>query len=133
MEFIFFVLLIYIYFRSRERKRSFRRKMTVDQELRELLENSSDESGKAAEIKNFLISVYHDDRDSVEKYSDSALENAQKIIDRSGPAALYFLADIASQLAILSSAQVNGFPTQISAGIDHTVTPESIINSIVKI
>jgi hypothetical protein len=107
--------------------------MTVDQELRELLENSSDESGKAAEIKNFLISVYHDDRDSVEKYSDSALEKAQKIIDRSGAAALYFLADIASQLAILSSAQVNGFPTQISAGIDQTVTPESIINSIVKI
>ena len=133
MEFIFFILLVYIYFRSRERKRSFRRKMTVDQELRELLENSSDESGKAAEIKNFLISVYHDDRDSVEKYSDSALEKAQKIIDRSGAAALYFLADIASQLAILSSAQVNGFPTQISAGIDQTVTPESIINSIVKI
>jgi len=133
MEFIFFTLLIYIYFRNRGRKRNSRRKINLDQELRNLLENSSDQSGIAAEIKNFLLAVYGDDKNALEKYSDSALERAQKIIDRAGPASLYFMADIASQLSILSAAQINGIPTQIDSISDQVITPETIINAIVKI
>ena len=44
------------------------------------------------------------------------LENqAQHILDRAGPASLYWMTEIAAQLSILAAAQINGVSTNLNA------------------
>ena len=129
--FIFFYWLINL-FDKRKKRRSWR-KPTLDQELAQLIQSSDNATGIALEVKQYLLDVLDDDKNDREKYSDARLTQGQVILDKAGSSALYFMADIATQLSLVVSAQLNGIPNNIEAEIQGKATPENIINKVIKI
>jgi len=45
---------------------------------------------------------------------------------------MYWMTDIAAQLAFLAAAQKNGIPTNIDAKVGERATPEAIVKAVVK-
>ena len=129
--FIFFYWLIHL-FDKRKKRRSWR-KPTLDQELAQLIQSSDNATGIALEVKQYLLDVLDDDKNDREKYSDARLTQGQVILDKAGSSALYFMADIATQLSLVVSAQLNGIPNNIEAELQGKATPENIINKVIKI
>ena len=129
--FIFFYWLINL-FDQRKKRRSWR-KPTLDQELAQLIQSSDNATGIALEVKQYLLDVLDDDKNDREKYSDARLTQGQVILDKAGSSALYFMADIATQLSLVVSAQLNGIPNNIEAELQGKATPENIINKVIKI
>jgi hypothetical protein len=129
--FIFFYWLINL-FDKRKKRRSWR-KPTLDQELAQLIQSSDNATGIALEVKQYLLDVLDDDKNDREKYSDARLTQGQVILDKAGSSALYFMADIATQLSLVVSAQLNGIPNNIEAQLQGKATPENIINKVIKI
>ena len=127
-ETLFFASLIYLFLNRKKR-----RKRGLDSELKELLQSSNDSTGIALDIKNYLLRVLDDDKNDREKYSDQRLAQGQQILDKAGPSALYFMADIATQLSIVASAQINGIPNNVEADLRGQASPENIINKVIKI
>ena len=104
----------------------------LDAELKELIENSNDSTGIGLEIKGFLLDLINDEKNDAEKFSDARLAQAQRIIDRAGPGAMYWMTDIAAQLAFLAAAQINGIPTNVNAELPDAATPEDIVRIVVR-
>ena len=129
--FIFFYWLINL-FDKRKKRRSWR-KPTLDQELAQLIQSSDNATGIALEVKQYLLDVLDDDKNDREKYSDARLAQGQLILDKAGASAFYFMADIATQLSIVASAQINGIPNNVEADLRGAATPENIINKVIKI
>ncbi len=129
--FIFFYWLINLFDKCKKR-RSWR-KPTLDQELAQLIQSSDNATGIALEVKQYLLDVLDDDKNDREKYSDARLTQGQVILDKAGSSALYFMADIATQLSLVVSAQLNGIPNNIEAELQGKATPENIINKVIKI
>jgi hypothetical protein len=129
--FIFFYWLINL-FDKRKKRRSWR-KPTLDQELAQLIQSSDNATGIALEVKQYLLDVLDDDKNDREKYSDARLAQGQLILDKAGASAFYFMADIATQLSIVASAQINGIPNNVEAELRGAATPENIINKVIKI
>ena len=113
--------------------KKIKKRESLDSELKELIENSNDSTGVALDIKNFLLRVINDDKNDVEKFSDEQLAEAERIIDRAGSSAFYWMTDIAAQMTMLATAQLNGFPTNVSQELGDSATPEQVIDSVVKI
>jgi len=58
---------------------------------------------------------------------------AQSILDRAGPGALYWMTDIATQLAVLSAAKINGMGTNGEAELGSVgITPDAVVRVVVK-
>ena len=137
MEYLLLGFAIYFYLNYRERKKERRRAKIkdsdLDAQLTDLLTNSDDPTSMGAEIKRYLLAVLDDDKNDREKYSDEKLAWGQKIIDRTGANGLYFMTDIACQLALLTTATINHIPTQIDTSSGKVITPEYIIHSVIKI
>jgi hypothetical protein len=129
--FIFFYWLTNL-FGKRKKRRSWR-KPSLDQELAQLIQSSDNATGIALEVKQYLLDVLDDDKNDREKYSDARLTQGQVILDKAGSSALYFMADIATQLSLVVSAQLNGIPNNIEAELQGKATPENIINKVIKI
>ena len=129
--FIFFYWLINL-FDKRKKRRSWR-KPTLDQELAQLIQSSDNATGIALEVKQYLLDVLDDDKNDREKYSDARLAQGQEILDKAGASALYFMADIATQLSIVASAQMNGIPNNVEADLRGQASPAKIINKVIKI
>ena len=129
--FIFFYWLINLF--DKRKKRLSWRKPTLDQELAQLIQSSDNATGIALEVKQYLLDVLDDDKNDREKYSDARLTQGQVILDKAGSSALYFMADIATQLSLVVSAQLNGIPNNIEAELQGKATPENIINKVIKI
>ena len=110
-----------------------KKKQGLDAELKELIESSDNSSGVALDIKNFLLRVIQDDKNDAEKFSDEQLAEAERIIDRAGSSAFYWMTDIAAQMTMLATAQLNGFPTNVSQELGDSATPEQVIDTVVKI
>ena len=132
-EFLFIAALVYLYMERRARKkREGRRMHGLDAELKSLIENDGDKTGIAFEIKQYLLAIIEDDKNDLEKFSDARIEQAERILDRAGPAAMYWMTDIAAQLAFLAAAQRNGIPTNVDAKVGEHATPEAIVKAVVK-
>jgi hypothetical protein len=132
-EFLFVAALVYLYMERRARKkREGRRMHGIDAELKSLIENDGDKTGIAFEIKQYLLAIIEDDKNDLEKFSDARIEQAGRILDRAGPSAMYWMTDIAAQLAFLAAAQKNGIPTSVDAKVGEQATPEAIIKAVVK-
>ncbi len=132
-EFLFIAALVYLYLERRARKkREGRRMRGLDAELKSLIENDGDKTGIAFEIKQYLLAIIEDDKNDLEKFSDARIEQAARILDRAGPSAMYWMTDIAAQLAFLAAAQKNGIPTNIDAKVGEHATPEAIVKAVVK-
>ena len=130
--FIFFWWLFSRNEKRKEKKLRFR-KPSLDQELKELILADDNSTGIALSVKQYLLDVLDDDKNDREKYSQSRLDQGQLILDKAGASALYFMADIATQLSIVASAQINGIPNNVEADLRGSATPENIINKVIKI
>jgi hypothetical protein len=131
-EFLFIAALVYLYMERRSRKKREGRKMRgLDAELKTLIDDDGDKTGIAFEIKQYLLAIVEDDKNDVEKFSDARIAQAERILDRAGPSALYWMTDIAAQLAFLAAAQINGIPTNIDEEVGASTTAEAIIKAVV--
>ena len=136
VEFILLFLFFWWLFSRNEKRREKRRKLfkpSLDQELKELIQSEDNSTGIALSVKQYLLDVLDDDKNDREKYSEDRLSQGQEILDKAGASALYFMADIATQLSIVASAQINGIPNNIEADLRGSATPENIINKVIKI
>ena len=132
-EFLFIAALVYLYMERRARKkREGRRMHGLDAELKSLIDNDGDKTGIAFEIKQYLLAIVEDDKNDVEKFSDARIAQAERILDRAGPSAMYWMTDIAAQLAFLAAAKVNGIATSVDAKVGEHATPEEIVKAVVK-
>jgi hypothetical protein len=132
-EFLFIAALVYLVMERRFRKiRQGKKLRGLDAELKTLIEEDGDKTGIAFEIKQYLLSIVEDDKNDVEKFSDARIEQAERILDRAGPSAMYWMTDIAAQLAFLAAAQKNGIPTNIDEEVGTSTTAEAIIKAVVK-
>ena len=132
-EFLFIAALVYLYLERRARKkREGKRLRGLDAELKAIVENDGDKTGIAFEIKQYLLAIIEDDKSGVEKFSDARILQAERILDRAGPSAMYWMTDIATQLAFLAAAKINGTPTNIDEIIGANPTPEAIVKAVVK-
>lgn len=127
-ETLFFASLIYLFLNRKKR-----RKRGLDSELKELLQSSNDSTGIALDIKNYLLRVLDDDKNDHEKFNDDQLAEAQRIFDRAGPSAFFWMTEIAAQMTLLATAQMNGIPTNVNYEVKEGATPEQIIDAVVKI
>jgi hypothetical protein len=136
VEFILLFLFFWWLFSRNEKRREKRRKLfkpSLDQELAELIQSEDNSTGIALSVKQYLLDVLDDDKNDREKYSEDRLSQGQEILDKAGASALYFMADIATQLSIVASAQINGIPNNVEADLRGSATPENIINKVIKI
>ncbi len=136
LEFILLFLFFFWFFNRNQKRKSKIRKLfkpSIDQELKELIQAEDNSTGIALSVKQYLLDVLDDDKNDREKYSDLRLAQGQQLLDKAGPSALYFMADIATQLSIVASAQINGIPNNVEADLRGQASPENIINKVIKI
>ena len=130
IEFALLTLVIFLFLNRTKKKRKPR---TLDGQLQELITQSTDATSIAVDIKRYLLNTINDNNNDVPKFSDAQILEAQRIIDRAGPVALYWMSDIAAQLAVLSAAQINGLPTNVEQKLGSSATPQAIVEVAVKI
>jgi hypothetical protein len=135
-EFILLFIFFWWLFTRNEKRKERKRKLfkpSLDQELKELIQAEDNSTGIALSVKQYLLDVLDDDKNDREKYSEERLTQGQEILDKAGASALYFMADIATQLSIVASAQINGIPNNVEADLRGNASPENIINKVIKI
>ena len=135
-EFILLFIFFWWLFSRNEKRKERKRKLfkpSLDQELKELIQAEDNSTGIALSVKQYLLDVLDDDKNDKEKYSEERLTQGQEILDKAGASALYFMADIATQLSIVASAQINGIPNNVEADLRGNASPENIINKVVPI
>jgi len=128
-ELLALTALIYLFL---NRKKKVRKPRTLDTELKHLIQESNDATAIGSDIKRFLLDVLNDNSNDQEKFSDARIAQAQRILDRAGPASFYWMTEIAAQLATLAAAQINGIPTNVNAELGGSATPEAIVKIVVK-
>ena len=129
-ETLILTILIYL-FLSRNKKP--RKPRTLNGELKQLIEEANYTTSVSSEIKCFLIDLISDASNQSQDFSDVRLKQAERILDRAGPAAFYWMTEIASQLSILTAAQINGQQTNVNAELGQSATPEAVVDIVVKI
>ena len=128
-ELLALTALIYLFL---NRKKRTRKPRTLDAELKHLIQESNDATAIGSEIKRFLLDILNDNSNDQEKFSDARIAQAQRILDRAGPASFYWMTEIAAQLATLAAAQINGIPTNVNTELGSSATPEAIVKIVVK-
>ena len=128
-EFAFFTAIFYILINRAFKKR---RPRTLDAELKALIQQSNETASIGADIRQLLIDVINDDNNDAEKFSDTRINQAQRILDRAGPSAFYWMSEIAAQLAILAAAQINGIPTNVDVELGESATAEDVVRVVVQ-
>ena len=129
-ELLALTAVIYLFI---NRKKKVSKARGLDAELRELVESTYYSDAMAAEIKGYLLSVVGDDRDGGQKFSDARIAQGQAILDRAGPAAFYWMTEIATQLAVLSAAKINGMGTNVEVELGSVgVTPDAVVRVVVQ-
>ena len=128
-ELLALTALVYLFL---NRKKRTRKPRTLDAELKHLIQESNDATAIGSDIKRFLLDVLNDNANDQEKFSDARIAQAQRILDRAGPASFYWMTEIAAQLATLAAAQINGIPTNVNAELGGSATPEAIVKIVVK-
>jgi hypothetical protein len=132
VEFILLFIFFYLVINSFSKRKAKRKPRSLDAELKHLIQDSSDSTAISLEIKRYLLDVINDDKNDAEKFSTVRINQAQHILDRAGPTAFYWMAEIAAQLSILSAAQINGIPTNVNAELGESATPEQVVEVVIK-
>ena len=130
LETLILTILIYLFL---SRKKKPRKPRTIDGELKQLIQESSNTTAISSEIKCFLLDVIGDASNHSQDFSDVRLTQAERILDRAGPAAFYWMTEISGQLSILAAAQINGARTNVNDELGESATPEAVVNVVVKI
>jgi hypothetical protein len=113
------------------RKKS--KKNNLDAELEELVMMTHRTKESAEEIRSFLLRVISDERNGIESFNDSQLAEARRIVEKIGPGSFFWMTHIATQLAFLSAAQINGIPTNVNAELADSATPEEVVRIVVQV
>ena len=129
LETLLLAMLIFLVLKRTKKKR---RPGSLDSELKELIQTNQENKSIALEIKNYLLWIIESNNNNEEKFSDAQIKKAQEIIDRAGAVSLYWMSDIAAQLALLSAAQINGIPTNVSVELGQSATPADVVRVVVK-
>lgn len=129
LEFFLIGALIGI-FLTREKRR---KRLSLDAELQDLITSAEQSKASAEEIRSFLLRVIADEGNGVESFNDSQLAEAKRIIEKIGPGAFFWMTHIATQLAYLSAAQINGLPTNVNAELGDTATAEDVVRIVVQV
>jgi hypothetical protein len=132
VEFILLFIFFYLVINSFSKRKANRKPRSLDAELKHLIQDSSDATAISLEIKRYLLDVINDDKNDAEKFAAVRINQAQHILDRAGPAAFYWMTEIAAQLSILSAAQINGIPTNVNAELGESATPEGVVEVVIK-
>jgi len=119
IEFALLTLVIFLFLNRKKKKRKPR---TLDGQLQELITQSTDATSIAVDIKRYLLNTINDNNNDVPKFSEAQILEAQRIIDRAGPVALYWMSDIA-----------NGLPTNVEEKLGSSATPQAVVEAVVKI
>ncbi len=127
------LILTILTFLFLSRKKKPRRPRTIDGELKQLIQESDNTTAISSEIKCFLLDVISDASNQSQDFSDVRLTQAERILDRAGPAAFYWMTEISAQLSILAAAQINGARTNVNDELGQSATPEAVVNVVVKI
>jgi len=134
IETIAFGLFVYWFLGRRSKKKSTPKKMRgLDGELQQLIETTGDATGIALEIRTYLLALVADNESDATKFSDHRIAEAQKILDRAGPAAMYWMSEIAAQLAYLSAAQINNIPNNVTEELKNGATAAEVVKLIVRV
>ena len=133
LEFLLLFIFFYFAINGFSKRKARRRPRTFDAELRALINEHNTNTGIALDIKRFLLDIINDNNNDLEKFSDSRINQAQNLLDRAGPAAFYWMGEIAAQLALLSAAQINGIPTNVNVELRDGATPETVIEVVIKL
>ncbi len=128
LEFLFVAALVG-YFLTRRKKR----KVSLDDEYRELVESSERTKKSAEEIRSFLLRVIADERNDVESFNESQLAEAKRILDKTGPGAFFWMTHIAAQLAFVSASQINEIPTNVDVALNGSATAEEVVKIVVQV
>ncbi len=126
---LLFVAALVGYFLTRRKKR----KVSLDDEYRELVESSERTKKSAEEIRSFLLRVIADERNDVESFNESQLAEAKRIIDKTGPGAFFWMTHIAAQLAFVSASQINEIPTNVAVALNGSATAEEVVKIVVQV
>lgn len=127
---LFFIGAVIGYFLTRRKRR---RRLSLDEEFRELVESSERTKKSAEEIRAFLLRVIADERNGLEIFSDSQLAEAKRIIEMTGPGAFFWMTHIAAQLAFVSASQINEIPTNVDLALNGSATPEDVVKVVVQV
>ena len=106
---------------------------SIDNEYRELIQSHIKVKTDATQIRDYLLMILSDNQNDSEKFSDLRLSQAAALLENIGPGAFYWMSDIASQMVLLSAAKFNDIPTSVDASISAPVTPEQIVNAVVRV
>ena len=128
LEFLFVAALVG-YFLTRRKKR----KVSLDDEDRELVESSERTKKSAEEIRSFLLRVIADERNDVESFNESQLAEAKRILEKTGPGAFFWMTHIAAQLAFVSASQINEIPTNVDVALNGSATAEEVVKIVVQV
>jgi len=129
LEFFLIGALIGIFLTRHKR----RKRLNLDAELRDLIITAERTKESAVEIRSFLLRVIADERNGIESFNDSQLAEARRIIEKIGPGAFFWMTHIATQLAYLSAAQINGLPTNVNAELGDSATAEDVVRIVVQV
>lgn len=129
LEFLFVASLVG-YVLTRQKKR---RRVSLDDEYRELIESSERTKKSAEEIRSFLLRVIADERNDVESFNDSQLTEAKQILEKTGPGAFFWMTHIAAQLAFVSASQINEIPTNVDLALNGSATAEEVVKIVVQV
>jgi hypothetical protein len=129
LEFFLIGALIGIFLTRQKR----RKRLSLDAELQDLITSAEQSKASAGEIRAFLLRVISDEGKGVESFNDSQLAEAKRIIEKIGPGAFFWMTHIATQLAYLSAAQINGFPTNVNAELGDSATASDVVRIVVQV
>jgi hypothetical protein len=110
-----------------------RKPWQLEADFRQFVDTANGFDSIPADIRNYLLSVITADKNDDAKFNNHQLAEAQRILDRAGPGAFYWMSEIATQLAFLAAAQINGIPTNVGEKLGACATPEEVVGMIVKL
>lgn len=109
------------------------RNAAIDRELTEILNNHQRVRQDATEIRKYVLWVLEQDRSGEERFSDEALQRAAELYEDYGAGALYWITDIAAQLALLAEANLRGQETNVGAELGKDASAHDIIKLVAQI
>ena len=134
LETIFIASLIFLFLNRNKSRNKTRKKRprTLDGELRELIQTSNENRAIANQIRDYLLSVIEDSKNDAGTFTDRQLQDAEAILEKAGPHALYWMTEIATQMTLLATAQRNQVPTNVDEELQGPATPEQIVKIVVR-
>ncbi len=117
----------------RDKRKRNKKPKNIDEEYQQLVATHMQtiESGNA--IKNYLLEVLDDCANDREKFSESAITKAAKLYEDIGPGGYYWITEIAAQFVLLGTAKMNEIPTSVDLALKAPVTPEQLVNEVVRV